>query len=276
MNIIWILYPWRSIRLDWFQCCVLLSLKLTYNRIDHYWQLHLWYFLMSDLNSMFTSAHLCITKPPLCFYSTILRFCPSEGVWARAFSFSDTPFPSHLPVQRGASTHITCITMVALLKPPYPFYSHTDPLVSRADGLLYNTHTHTLRESIVLMNTLFKHLRIVLKLRWFKGSQHIWYVLDLPRQIHLLEWMTGPLTQPEWCVRSSRLKDGAIELTRSIDQRETKDKWSLVAIERKSVSDCNLESSLSECINTQSECVGFVSEHTLIFEDFMSPRGQWS
>lgn len=47
--------------------------------------------------------------------------------------------------------------MVALLKPPYPFYSHTDPLVSRADGLLYNTHTHTFRESIVLMNTLFKH-----------------------------------------------------------------------------------------------------------------------
>ena len=100
-----------------------------------------------------------------------------------------------------------------------------------------HTHTHTLWESIVLMNTLFKHLRIVLKLLWFKGSSHIWYVLHLPRQMHLLEWMTGPLTQPERCAGSSWLEDGAIELTRSIDQRETKDKWSLVC-DWKEISEC--------------------------------------
>ena len=67
--------------------------------------------------------------------------------------YSDTPFPSLLPGQRGAYRHITCIIMVdaALLKTPYPFHLHThthththtptDPLVSRADGKLY-THTH--------------------------------------------------------------------------------------------------------------------------------------
>lgn len=220
-----------------------------------------------------TSVYHQTTSVFLFHHPTFLSLwgCMSACVFLFRHTFS---VPSSCPTWSFHTHHM--YYSGSSLKAPYPFYSHTDPLVSRADGLLYNTHTHTLRESIVLMNTLFKFLRIVLKLRWFKGSQHIWYVLDLPRQIHLLEWMTGPLTQPEWCVRSSRLEDRAIELTRSIDQRETKDKWSLVAIERKSVSDCNLESSLSECINTQSECVGFVSEHTLIFEDFMSPRGQWS
>lgn len=57
----------------------------------------------------------------------------------------DTPFPSHLPVQRGAHIHITKI--VALLKPPYPFSTHSDPL---GEQMAYCTHT----QSVVLMDSL--------------------------------------------------------------------------------------------------------------------------